>query len=365
MNFNFRRFSAYFTMFSVEISDVRRSVLQDFSRDLFNTDINKSNNYNDYIDIINEYKDIIFLQLVIADYKRKNFKFNPTSFDDQFGNDQFGFEEKIRNIDKMRNLSLEQKTFVRLIFPSDNYYPDTHPYIQEIISNLNDEFNSTLKAAIGEYAITFFNEPFTQEQYTIIIAELLPAAKRINYYTFFDSISNLFSKDYSCKLNDDNLQLLISFLKSTRDYNIFDTYSKYLQSNNFEDIHPAVYRVMFDTIKNFYSLTTRTLDYFAHLSNISNAIPNEDFSILFNTLLTRIKTVDELWKTLSFLASQYKYILMSKDIDKYIWDKIEEIDFDSSPTRERILNSAKEIFKKEPYRSKLNAMILMYDLRSD
>ena len=357
MKFNFRRFSAYFSMFSIEISDVRRSVLQDFSRDLFNTDINSS---HDYMDIINEYKDIIFLQLVIADYKEKNFKFNPDNFDDRFGS-----EEKIRNIDMMRNLSLEQKTFVRLIFPSDNYYPDTHPYIQEIILNLNDEFNNTLKAAIGEYAITFFNEPFTQEQYTIIITELLPAVKKINYYTFFDSISNLFSKDYLCKLNDNNLQLLIKFLRNIRDYNIFDTYSQYLQSNNFEDIHPAVYRVMFDTIKGLYSLTTRILDHFAHLSNISNIIPDKDFSILFNTLLTRIKTVDELWKVLNFLATQYKYILMSKDINKYIWDKIMEIDFESSPMREKILNSAKEIFKKEPYRSKLNAIILMYDLRSD
>jgi hypothetical protein len=83
---------------------------------------------------------------------------------------------------------------------------------------------------------------------------------------------------------------------------------------------------------------------------------------LFNALLSHIKDAKNLSDSLLQISTKYKYISLSQDVYKLIWDKFMQIVIEDGSLNERIFSLAKEVFKEEPYRSKLNAAILMDDL---
>lgn len=344
MEFNKKMINFYFVMFSYGTNSNDMKILNSYAKELFNMKIN-----DNYMDIINEYKDYVFLQLVINDYKKA---------DSQFSFDEFFKTNNVRNIETLKNLSIEQKILIELLFPEDNYY-NVHDYIRELILDNN---SSDMNVYLGKYAMLFFDKEFTQEEYSIIINKLLPVVKDKNNQEFTDYINKFFLKEYVNLLNEDNIQALSKLFKNINTISVLNNFVQCLQTTDFDEFHPIIYNTMLDKLINFYYIVSYHNDYYSQLASITSAIPKEDISKLFNALLSHIKDAKDLSDSLLQISNKYKYILLPQDVYDSIWNKFIQVEMEDNSTKEHIFSLAKEVFKEEPYKSKLNAAILMDDL---
>jgi hypothetical protein len=224
-------------MFFYGTKSKENEVLNSCAKELFNMKIN-----DNYMDIINEYKDYVFLQLVIDDYKKAN---------SQFSFDEFFKMNNVRNIETLKNLSIEQKILIELLFPEDNYY-NVHDYIRELILDNN---SSDMDVYLGKYAMLFFDKEFTQEEYSIIINKLLPVVKDKDSQEFIDCINKFFLKEYVNLLNEDNIQALSKLFKNINISSIFNNFVHCLQTTDFDKFHPTIYNIMLNKLMNLYYKT--------------------------------------------------------------------------------------------------------------
>ena len=354
-NFNVDEFLYLYKTYS--LIKLRQVSIEELSINLFNQS-NKENDINTMAEIIEEYKNITLFRLC------KHFG----EYIGEYTYDEEIYVNSIENVSPLvlKNLSIEQKVFVQILFPREDFFLSVHDYIRYIIRNL-DIFDissyiktSYVKIKLGIYALTHFNDKvFTQQEYSIIITQLLPELD-LNYL-----IPNLIVTN---KLNEENINLLRNFFLTRSSPILNRLFCKTLQEFNFSDIHPKIYHELFNhilytCIKHNFEL--RNLKF---ISKLSTTIPQEDFSKLFNTIVNKINSPSELQDTFECMNETYKYISLSDENYEVLWNRFEVIEmndlYNDLIIYKNLLSLAKEIFP-EQYMDKINSKILMIDLTED
>ena len=347
-NFNINEFLYLYKTYSL-ISH-RHVSIEELSINLFNQS-NKANDINTMAEIIEEYKNITLFRLCkhLDEY----------TYDEEI---YVNFIEDISPL-VLKNLSIEQKVFVQVLFPKENFFLSVHNYIRYIIRNLDIfDKSSYIKIKLGIYALTHFNdEVFTQQEYSIIITQLLPEID-LSYLTPNLIVTN--------KLNEENIDLLRYFFSIRFSSSLNQLFCKTLQEFNLSDIHPKIYHELFNhilltCIKHNFEL--RDLKF---ISKLSTTIPQKDFSRLFNTIVNKINSPSELQYTFECMGETYKYISLSDENYESLWNRFEVIEMNDLHNNsiiniyKNLLSLAKEIFPKQ-YMDKINSKILMIDLTED
>ena len=267
----------------------------------------------------------------------------------------------------LKNLSVEQKIFLQVMFPERNLY-NVHEYIKYIIRNISDfKILPYLYEKVGLYALIHFNEEFSQEEYYIIITKLLPILEHNAFFCYNKYVHELVITN---KLNENNFKSLRKFIHDTKLILTNNSVYTFLQKVDFSEINSSLYNTMFINTTVHYSHASFNIDNYKTISKLATIIPQEDFDELFNILLYRVQSSSQLKDVFICMNDLYKYILLSSNVYESLWNTFEFIEGNTSNNNKdknlykELLSLSEEIFPKE-YKDKIDAKLLMFDLKDE